>query len=191
VVEKCAPAWHCLLRSVFAFRLDVSVIALLPGQARLDYDTRGTGAPMRCRATLRPRPSPHLGRLSDRLGPRPASRRSSSSASATSIDGSGPPRSTSRTAKSRHQSQLGVDGLDVTHPRSLGPRDRVTRLVQVSRIPLPGVPTAAALSPEDRTPCKLIDWRHSCVEATPLHFLVSAASCFSKPADLHSTQKLE
>jgi hypothetical protein len=30
----------------------------------------------------------------------------------------------------------------------------------------------------------LIDQRHSCAEATPLHFLASATTRFSKPADL-------
>ena len=43
------------------------------------------------------------------------SRRSSSSASAASIDGSGPAPLVRRTAKSRHQLQLGVDGVDVAH----------------------------------------------------------------------------
>lgn len=49
--------------------------------------------------------------------------RSSSSASAASIDGSGPPRSPSRMAKSRQQSKLGVDGFDLAHARGIWCRD--------------------------------------------------------------------
>jgi hypothetical protein len=56
---------------------------------------------------------------------------SSSSASAPSINGSGPP---SRTAKSRHPSQVGVDGLEVAHTAKLGSLDcgaQVTALLAV------------------------------------------------------------